>query len=148
MAQNQMAAGISRSVVMGAVGAMAMTGARTLAGGLGLVEQTPPEAIATEAAAGLLSKVQPRYRDAAVELLHWGVGAGGGAMFGLLPAAARKRPWVGGAYGLALWAGFEGLLAPALGLGRHEEPRPAERLVLAADHLLYGMILSVTSSPR
>ena len=74
--------------------------------------------------------------------LHWAVGAGGGALFGLVPAAVRKRPWAGPAYGLAMWFGFESMVAPALGLGRHRQPRASERLVLAADHLLYGLILS------
>jgi hypothetical protein len=59
----------------------------------------PPEAIANETAAGLLASVQPQYREAAIELLHWAVGAGGGAMFGVLPAAARTRPLIGAAYG-------------------------------------------------
>jgi hypothetical protein len=127
---------------------MAMTGVRTFAGGLGIVRETPPEAIASEAAGGLLSKVQPQYREAAVELLHWAVGAGGGAMFGLLPAAARKQPWIGAGYGLAMWFGFETVIGPVLGLGRHQEPRAAERLMLAADHLLYGLVLSGSRHSR
>lgn len=133
---------VSRSAARGAVGAMAMTGVRTFAGALGIVEETPPEAIAKEAVAGLLSAVPPQRREAAIEFLHWAVGAGGGALFGLVPAAVRKRPWAGPAYGLAMWFGFESMVAPALGLGRHREPRAAERLVLAADHVLYGLILS------
>jgi hypothetical protein len=133
---------VSRSAARGAVGAMAMTGVRTFAGALGIVEETPPEAIAKEAVAGLLSAVPPQRREAAIEFLHWAVGAGGGALFGLVPAAVRKRPWAGPAYGLAMWFGFESMVAPALGLGRHRERRAAERLVLAADHVLYGLILS------
>jgi len=109
------------------------------------VEETPPEAIAQEAAGGLLSAIPAQYKEAAVELLHWGIGAGGGAIFGLLPPAARKRLWLGAAYGLAMWAGFETVLAPALGLDRHQQARPAERLLLAADHVLYGLILSASS---
>jgi hypothetical protein len=83
-----MATDISRSTARGAVGAMAMTGVRTFAGALGLVRETPPEALANEAAGGLLSAVQPEYHEAAVEFLHWAVGAGGGAVFGL----CRRRP--------------------------------------------------------
>jgi hypothetical protein len=59
----------------------------------------------------LLSSVPPQYREAATEVLHWAVGAGGGAMFGVLPAAARTRSWIGAAYGLAMWPGF-GTAAP------------------------------------
>jgi hypothetical protein len=137
-----MATDLSGSAARGAVGAMAMTGVRTFAGALGIVEQTPPEAIATEAAVSLLSQVPPQRREAAIEFLHWAVGAAGGAMFGLLPVAVRKWPWAGPAYGLAMWFGFENIVAPALGLGRHQQPRAAERLVLAGDHLLYGLILA------
>jgi hypothetical protein len=133
---------LSRSAARGAVGAMAMTGVRTLAGALGLVEQTPPEAIATEAAGTLLSRVPSQRQEAAVELLHWAIGAAGGATFGLLPAAIRKQPWAGPGFGLAMWFGFENVVAPALGLGRQKQPRAAERLVLAGDHVLYGVILA------
>ena len=136
-----MAGGMSQYALRGVVGAMAMTGVRTFAGGLGIVGETPPEAVAG-AAAGLLSAVQPQYRRSSVELLHWAVGAGGGAMFGVLPAAVRMRWWAGAVYGLAMWSGFEAIIAPVLGLDRHEQQRAAERLVLAADHVLYGLVLS------
>lgn len=62
-------------------------------------------------------------------------------MFGVLSAAARTRPLIGAAYRLAMWFGFETIIGPALGLGRHQQQRAAERLVLAADHLLYGLVL-------
>lgn len=139
-----MATDMSRSAARGAVGAMAMTGVRTFAGALGIVRETPPEALANEAAGGLLSAVQPEHHEAAVEFLHWAVGAGGGAMFGLLPTAARHRPWIGAAFGLGMWFGFEAVIAPALGLARQQQRRGPERLVLAADHVLYGLILSGT----
>jgi hypothetical protein len=139
-----MAKDIFRSAARGTVGAMAMTGARTLAGGAGIVKETPPEAIAREAAGGLLAAVPSQRREAAVECLHWAVGAAGGAMFGLLPAEVRSRPWIGAAYGLGMWFGFEAVIAPVLGLSRHQEQRGGERLILVADHLLYGLVLSGT----
>jgi hypothetical protein len=142
-----MATDITRSAARGVVGAMAMTGIRTLAGGMGIVQETPPEAIARDAAGGFLAAVRPERREAAVEALHWAVGAGGGAMFGLLPARARSRPWIGAAYGLGMWFGFEAGIAPVLGLGRHQQRRGGERLALAADHLLYGLVLSGTRRP-
>ena len=143
-----MATDIFRSAATGVVGAMAMTGARTLAGSAGVVEETPPQAIAQEAVAGFLRAVRPERREAAVEFLHWAVGAGGGAIFGLLPAAARSRPWVGAVYGLGMWFGFETVIAPALGLARHQQQRGGERLVLAADHMLYGLVLSGMRRPQ
>jgi hypothetical protein len=36
-----------------------------------------------------------RRAEAAVGLLNWPVGAGGGAVFGLLPGTANNRLWVG-----------------------------------------------------
>jgi hypothetical protein len=41
-----------------------------------------------------------------------------------------------------VWIGFEAGIAPALGLTQARELRLVERLALAADHLLYGLILS------
>jgi len=69
-------------------------------------------------------------------------GAAGGVQFALLPESVRRQPWAGPVYGLVLWLGFEAVLAPALGLKQAGKPRPAERLALAADHLLYGLVLS------
>ena len=85
----------------------------------------------------------PRGRRAsAVELAHWGYGAAGGATFAILPARLRRRAWAGPAYGLVVWLGFEAVIAPVLGLKQATQPRVAERLALAADHLLYGLVLS------
>jgi hypothetical protein len=47
----------------------------------------------------------------------------------------------GPVYGLAVWAGFELGIAPALGLKQAYQVRPVERLALAADHHLYGFVL-------
>jgi hypothetical protein len=63
-------------------------------------------------------------------------------IFGLLPTAAWHRPWVGAAFGLWTWFGLEAVIASALGLGHHQQQRGHERLVLVADHLLCGLILS------
>jgi hypothetical protein len=55
-----------RGLVRGTVAAMAMTGVRQVTTGLGLVEQTPPEAIIKQRAPGLLVRM-PRlafFRDA------------------------------------------------------------------------------------
>jgi hypothetical protein len=45
-------------------------------------------------------------------------------------------------YGLAVWLGFEMGIAPALGLSQAKRVRLVDRLALAADHLLYGLVLS------
>jgi hypothetical protein len=121
---------------------MAMTGMRAFTVDLGIVKQTPPDAIVKQRARGLIRRVPRKHRRAAVELGHWGYGAVGGAAFGLLPGAVRKQPWAGPAYGLLVWFGFELGVAPALGLSQATKLRLVERAALAADHLLYGLVLS------
>jgi hypothetical protein len=48
-----------------------------------------------------------------------------------------------------VWLGFEVGIAPLLGLKQARKLRLAERAALAADHLLYGLVLSETRrTPR
>lgn len=129
----------------GAVGAMAMTGMRVMTTELGLLEQTPPEALSRQRARGLralLRRAPRRQRTGLVEAAHWTFGAGGGAAFGALPRDVRRRRWAGPIYGLVVWLGFELGIAPTLGLSQSKRLRPIDRLALAADHLLYGVVLS------
>jgi hypothetical protein len=131
----------------GAVGSMAMTGMRVITTELGLVEQTPPQALSLQRARGvraLLRRAPRKQRRGLVEAAHWAFGAGGGAAFGALPRAMRRRPWAGPVYGLVVWLGFELGIAPALGLSQAKRVRLVDRLALAADHVLYGLVLSAT----
>jgi hypothetical protein len=133
---------IAHATARGAIAAMAMTGMRMVTVHLGLVGEPPPQAILRQRAKGLLGKIPRKRRPAAIELAHWAYGAAGGAVFGALPRGIRRRPWAGPAYGLAIWAGFEAGIAPVLGLAQAKKLRAVERLALAADHLLYGLVLS------
>ena len=128
--------------VWGAVAAMAMSGMRTLTTELGLVGETPPEAVAREGARDLFKQIPPGKRGAAIEISHWGFGAVCGSLFGVLPRWVRRRGWAGPVYGLLVWLGFEAGLAPALGLSKAKENRPVERAAFAADHVLYGLVLA------
>ncbi len=130
--------------VRGAIAAMAMSGMRAFTKDAGLLDQSPPEAIIKQRARGLIRRVPRQRRRGAVELMHWSYGAAGGIAFGGLPDSVRRRPWAGPLFGLAVWLGFEAAIAPALGLRQAREVRLAERAVLAADHLLYGFVLSET----
>jgi len=132
---------IALASLRGVIGAMAMSGLRNVTVGLGMVDQSPPDAIVGRSSGGLIKLVPRKRRRATVELLHWAYGAVGGAGFGALPASLRHRPWAGPAYGLVSWAGFELAVAPALGLGHAKNPAVAERIALAIDHLLYGLVL-------
>ena len=140
-ATEQRAEEIAHATLRGVIGAMAMSGLRNVTVGLGMVDQSPPEAIMRRRTRGLIRFVPRKRRRAAVELVHWVYGAVGGAGFGVLPAGLRHQPWAGPAYGLVSWAGFELAVAPALGLGHAKNPAVAERIALAVDHLLYGLVL-------
>jgi hypothetical protein len=108
-----------------------------------IVEEIPPQAMFRRLGASMTRKVPRRRRDAAIELAHWGYGASGGALYGLLPARIRQTPWGGPTYGLLLWIGFELGIAPLLGISRRRKTgRRREALALAADHALYGLVLS------
>jgi hypothetical protein len=131
----------------GVVGAMAMTGMRVITTELGLVEETPPQALSRQQARGiraLLRRAPRKRRRGLVEAAHWAFGACGGAAFGALPSEIRGRRWAGPLYGLGVWLGFELGIAPVLGLSQAKRVRLLDRLGLAADHVLYGLVLSAT----
>ena len=84
-----------------------------------------------------------------VELVHWGMGAAFGAVYGMLPEEIRRRPWSGPAFGLVAWMGFDAVVAPALGLTTRDWPKGRERAVFIADHVLFGLVLSeLRARPR
>ena len=135
---------IAHGAMRGTIAAMAMTGMRAFTVDFGLVEEPPPRAVIRQRAKKLLKRLPKNRRRGAVELFHWGYGAGGGAVFAALPEEIRLKPWAGPAYGLGVWVGFELLLAPGLGLKQARSIRPVEQIALAVDHLLYGFVLSET----
>ncbi len=126
---------------------MAMTGVRRVTTNLGLVQKPPPEQVATEGVPELFAQIPPEHRETAIELCHWGVGAGGAIGFAMLPAALRRQSWAGPAYGLAILGVFETMVAPRLGFAAKERSL-TERLALAGDHLLYGMVLGSANEER
>jgi len=130
--------------VRGMIGAMAMTGMRNLTSNMGIVDETPPEAIFRQRMPRLLRGLRQRRRKSAIILAHWGYGAVGGAAYAALPEALRLNPWAGPAYGMVAWLGFEAGIAPVLGLSQARRGRTPERIAFAVDHLLYGAVLSET----
>ena len=109
---------------------MAMTGMRNVHGqSVGLVEQTPPEAIVKQTRRGLLAARCPASSGGpAVELLHWGYGAAGGARV-RRAAGRRAAPRVGGARCTAWSCGSASSWGSPrlLGLKQAKQPRPVER---------------------
>jgi hypothetical protein len=138
------AAAMSRGegVARGVAGAVAMSLMRAVTTRLGLVGRTPPDAIAFERAPRLLARLPQWTRRPAIELGHLTYGGAIGAAYVGLPARFRTLQWSGPAYGLATWVLYEGVVAPALGLSHAGRHRPVERLALAADHVLYGLVLA------
>lgn len=140
---------VAHATLRGAIAAMAMSGMRAFTVSLGVVEESPPQAIVRQRGQPFIRRVPRKRRRAMVELAHWGYGAAGGAVFTLLPPYLRRRDWAGPIYGLCTWAAFEALIAPALGLTQARKLRTVERAALAADHLLYGLVLSeIRQQPR
>jgi hypothetical protein len=132
---------IAGSATRGLVGAMAMSGVREFTRGLGLLAKPPPDEIADEGAPALFARVPREYRDAAIEVAHWGYGAGMGAVYGTAPRDLRRRTWFGVAYGLALWLAYDAGISRALGI-RGPAPSAGQRLSIAGDHVLYGLVLA------
>ena len=135
---------VAHAAMRGVIAAMAMTGMRQLTVSLGLVKETPPRAIVRQTSKGLIRVVPKGQRRAAIELMHWGYGAVGGAVFAMLPESLRLRRWAGPVYGLVLWLSFELVQAPLLGLDQAKKARPVERAAFAVDHLMYGLVLTET----
>ena len=130
----------------GVIAAMAMTGMRAFTVNAGLVEQAPPQAIIRQKIPGMLrfSNKGRKKQRMLEELAHWSYGAVGGAVFAALPHPIRRRSISGPVYGLLIWLSFEAGIAPMLGLKESKKLRLASRAALAADHFVYGLVLSET----
>ncbi|MDQ3759743.1 MAG: DUF1440 domain-containing protein [Actinomycetota bacterium] len=133
---------VVHAIARGIVGAMAMSGIRVVMQHGGLIKRTPPQAIARERARGLMRIVPRKRRPVIVELLHWGVGAMGGAVFGMLPESMRRVRWAGPAFGVAILLSYEFGIAPLMGLSHAKRWSTRERAAFLADHLVYGLVLN------
>ncbi|MFF5265279.1 hypothetical protein ACFY4C_40890 [Actinomadura viridis] len=140
---------VVRAGARGLVAAMAMSGVRSFTAAFaGPHEKTPPEAVVEAHAPESVQRLPRRGREAVTELVHWTYGTGGGMVFGLLPARVRLHPVTGPLYGLVIWFGFELALAPVLGL-RHTRRHPVLwRVVIALDHVLYGVVVAGRLAPE
>ncbi|RSN70194.1 hypothetical protein DMH08_06900 [Actinomadura sp. WAC 06369] len=81
-------------------------------------------------------------------MFHWVYGAGGGALFGLLPDRVRGHRLSGPAYGLAVWLGYELVVGPALGVEHSPHRHGVWRALVALDHLLYGVVVAGRLAPE
>ena len=127
----------------GAIGAMSMTGARALAAQFGLLDTgTPPESVAKQGVPQLMRSVPSEMRPAVVNVMHIAYGAGGGAVYSLMPRWLRRRRYSGPVFGMLLWLGYLAGVAPMLGLRIERQRSIPEWGLLAVDHVLYGLVVS------
>ena len=130
----------------GAVGAMAMTGCGYARPSLGYrTDSTASRRPPARAACGRCCGGRRASSDKGWSRPRTGPSAPAGARpSGALPGTIRRRTWARPAYGLVVWLGFELAIAPVLGLSQAKRVRLVDRWALAADHLLYGLVLSGT----
>ncbi len=138
---------VGRAGARGLVAAMAMTGFRTVTDNAGLLRKSPPQAIVDKHAPEEIRQLGRERRTALTELAHWAYGTGGGVMFGLLPEKVRAHAWTGPTYGLVIWLAFEAVLAPLLDLEHTKHRGVVSRIVIAADHVLYGLVVAGRLAP-
>ncbi|MEV5826573.1 hypothetical protein AB0L25_13440 [Spirillospora sp. NPDC052242] len=139
---------VVRAGARGGVAAMAMTGLRTVTAAAVPRQTSPPAAIVEEHASERVRQLSERQREALTEVFHWVYGAGGGALFGLLPDRVRGHRLSGPAYGLAVWLGYELVVAPVLGVEHSPHRRATWRAAIALDHLLYGVVVAGRLAPE
>jgi hypothetical protein len=140
----------ARAAARGAIAAMAMTGMRRVTTGLGLVQEPPPVELARRSVlvSRIFDQVPHRNRDEVLEFAHWAYGAAGGAAFAGLWRSGVRSWWPGPVYGLAIWALFELGIARLLDLREKREPTLTERFFVAADHVLYGVVVAGRPRPH
>ena len=131
----------------GLVASMAMTGMRELTVGMGWLERTPPREILRDQAPLLVLPLSDGHEHAVIELAHWAYGSVAGLAYGLLPDRVRRSRWAGPGYGMATWLVYELGIAPALGVQVAKRRTVMSRVMLVADHLLYGLVVADQVAP-
>jgi hypothetical protein len=139
---------VARAGARGLVGAMAMTGLHTVTAAISPREESPPEAIIDERAPELVRRLPERSHHAVIEAAYWTNGAAGGVVFGLLPARIRSHPAAGPAYGLSIWLSYELGIVPALGIRPARQRGVLWRVMVAMDHVLYGVVVAGRLAPE
>jgi hypothetical protein len=137
-----------RASARGLVASMAMTGMRAVTANTRLVHKSPPEAIVDRHAPRAIQQMSSEHRAVLTELAHWAYGSAGGWVFGRLPARLRTHPAAGPGYGLAVWLGFELAIAPLLGVSHVRHAPLLGRILVALDHVLYGVVVAGRLAPE
>jgi hypothetical protein len=138
--------GMLDGAVGGAIGTAAMSAVMLGAQKLGLMGKQPPEAIAEAALdAGGAYRRDERMENALATLLHFGFGAGVGALFGVLrrrlpPTAPAALDGI--VFASLVWfTSYEGWV-PALGiLPPASDDRPGRPQSMLLAHVIFGAVL-------
>jgi putative membrane protein len=86
-------------------------------------------------------KVPKNYRLAAGEAVHYGMGAGAAAVYGVLAEVAPVTMGEGIAFGTGVWLLADEVAVPAAGLSKPARQIPLTTHIYAlASHLVYGWI--------
>lgn len=84
-------------------------------------------------------------RAALSEAVHWGMGAGSGALYGALAARSGASPLSGSLFGAVLWTAVDESLVPLLGLQDGPASSDARgHLNRLGAHLGYGAVLGLS----
>lgn len=137
-----------RAAARGLVASMAMSGLREVTTGLGWLERTPPDEIVEDEAPLLVLPMSDGNERVVVQLAHWGYGTTFGSLYGLLPEKVRRSRLAGPTYGVAVWMLYEFGVAPLLGVQVAKRKEVLSRVMLIADHVLYGVVVAGQLAPE
>jgi putative membrane protein len=137
--ERSLAKGLLAGVIAGLVATLAKSIAENMYPPRVHGEPEPPDVLADKLAGHPLHGHE---KTVAREAIHWGFGAGAGAVYGALaeyyPAATAKE---GASFGLALLTLTHETALPAMGLSAPvDEQMPREHTSEAATHLVYGLV--------
>ena len=119
---------------------MAMTGMRRVTTGLGLLERTADARPGRPLLSSLVRRLRPDARQEVIELRTGRTARPEGPSTRCSRRRGRRTRWAG-PLRLALWAFFETALVPLLGLRHAKRRTVTSRSFVAADHVLYGIVV-------
>ena len=137
------ARGAAAGVVATGVMSLLMVAARRA----GLMGRMPPEKITARLLRSAGLPHGRRTQDAAATALHFGFGAGAGALFGATVRRSRLPPVLAGSvFGAGVWLVSYMGWVPALGImPPPQDDRPGRPQSMLLAHLVYGGVLGALS---
>ncbi|MEV4094190.1 DUF6789 family protein [Streptosporangium saharense] len=135
--------GLVEGGVSGAVATAAMSAVMLAGSKVGLMKDQPPKHLVRAALPGHSRRRKPG-EGVLAALAHFGFGVTAGAMYRLVSRGRRTPVAVGVGYGLAIWlSSYEGWVPGVTALPPISDDRPGRPAVMAAAHVVYGVILTM-----